>query len=52
VINTGTRSDLIPWPPLGSDEDAKAFIDKIDANQVPVQRRLRGRSWMNRALAC
>jgi len=39
-INTGTWSDLIPWPPLGSDHDAKTFIDDLDANRVPVRRRL------------
>ena len=39
-INTGTWSDLIPWPPLGSDEDAKAFIDELEANKVPPLRRL------------
>jgi len=39
-INTGTWSDLIPWPPLGSDEDAKAFIDELEANQVAMQPRL------------
>jgi len=39
-INTGTWSDLIPWPPLGSDEDAKPFIDEFEANKVPVQSRL------------
>jgi len=39
-INTGTWSDLIPWPPLGSDEDAKTFIDELEANKVPVRPRL------------
>ena len=39
-INTGTWSDLIPWPPLGSDADAKQFIDDLDANKVPPLRRL------------
>jgi len=39
-INTGTWSDLIPWPPLRSDHDAKAFIDDLDANKVPPKRRL------------
>jgi hypothetical protein len=39
-LNTGTWSDLIPWPPLGSDEDARRFIDELDTNQVAVVRRL------------
>jgi predicted phosphodiesterase len=39
-INTGTWSDLIPWPPLGSDDEVKAFIDELEAGRVPVQRRL------------
>jgi hypothetical protein len=39
-INTGTWSDLIPWPKLGSDEDAKAFIDDLAANRVTATRLL------------
>jgi hypothetical protein len=31
-LNTGTWSDLIPWPALGSDADAKTFIDQLAAN--------------------
>jgi len=37
-INTGTWSDLIPWPPLSADEDAKAFIDELEANKFHEQR--------------
>jgi UDP-2,3-diacylglucosamine pyrophosphatase LpxH len=39
-LNTGTWSDLIPWPPLGSDAHARAFIDELEAHQVPMLRRL------------
>jgi UDP-2,3-diacylglucosamine pyrophosphatase LpxH len=39
-INTGTWTDLIPWPPLGADDDAKRFIDDLEANNIPVLRRL------------
>lgn len=39
-INTGTWSDLIPWPPLDSDEEAKRFIDDLEAGKVPPLRRL------------
>lgn len=39
-LNTGTWSDLIPWPPLGDDELAKAFIDRLESNQVAMVRRL------------
>ncbi|MBP8806019.1 MAG: metallophosphoesterase [Kofleriaceae bacterium] len=39
-INTGTWTDLIPWPSPASDADAKAFIDQLDAGQVRPLRRL------------
>ena len=32
-----TWSDLIPWPALGCDADAKTFIDQLAANTVSAQ---------------
>ncbi|MCW5806512.1 MAG: metallophosphoesterase [Deltaproteobacteria bacterium] len=39
-INTGTWSDLIPWPPLDSDDKVRRFIDDLEANKVAPLRRM------------
>lgn len=39
-VNTGTWTELIPWPPLGTDAEARTFIDDLEQGRVTLQRRL------------
>ncbi|MBK7538082.1 MAG: hypothetical protein IPI49_22460 [Myxococcales bacterium] len=39
-LNTGTWTDLLPWPGAHTDEERQRFIDDLEHQCVPMQRRL------------
>lgn len=39
-LNTGTWTDLLPWPSAQTDEERQRFIDDLEHHRVLMQRRL------------